>query len=161
MQDGLRKIDVFIDIESLGMARSASKFIDRLISILSRLRPSLEAKGYEIQSAWAASGYALGREKYRQRIGYIFAKYKVKMVWSEVRGPQVADKLIITEMSARLKLNTMAPAVLLITSDGDFSGIAHAVRQSKRHLIVAGSGVSLRLSNNADETLHIWNFLGA
>ncbi len=156
----MKKTDVFIDLEGLGISFSLGTSAALTKFIAHRLPPALEKEGYLVSDV---TGFAC----YKRTMGIVppstqkslrkeFASHGWRMIWSDC----IADTALIREVDAGLSSDTLAESVLLIANDHDFIGILDRINASGRESLVCGPNMSRKLPKHARKAFSLWELLG-
>ena len=136
----LTRIDVFVDLEGIGIPRNVSRSIAKLQALASHLPLALMNIGYEIGTASAfASGKHQG-SRMKEALSGVCTAHGWNLTWSS----GIADTALTSAAMSRLHQGTLPNAILLVTNDHDFLGLVRILKNSGRFVFVVGPAVSKR-----------------
>ncbi len=156
----MKKTDVFIDLEGLGISFNLGVSVALAKFTAQRLPPALEKKGYLVSSV---TGFAC----YKRTMGIVppsiqrsliksLATHDWTMIWSDC----IADTALIKVVDAGLVSGKLAESVMIIANDHDFIGLLDRIGVSGRESLVCGSSMSRKLPKHAHRSFPLWELLG-
>jgi hypothetical protein len=153
-------IDIFMDLEGLGISWDRSTGIRKIDFITDTLPTALEQENYTISTLTGFARYkhknSIEQRSIQTMVRNKFSSYGWKMVWSN----EFADLALIKDAEERLLKNSLAPTVMLVTNDHDFIKITRKITNSGRFVIISGPNMSKRLQHVAGKSFPFWQFLG-
>lgn len=156
----MNDIDVFLDLEAIGVGHLPFGDGARANVLLDRLPGFLEGIDYVIRNLW---GTACLRRPRGNLPGYvqvavrnILLKHGGTMFWSR----EIADEALKREIRKRLAGNSISQTVLLVADDHGFTRTVVQLRESNRTVIVAGHHVSRQLVDSANRVIPLSDILG-
>lgn len=155
------EIDIFLDLEGLGVVSPPFKDGARVNTLLDQLPLSLEEFGYRIREIWGTACVRPNRQRtlpgYVQiTIKQVLIRHGGVMCWTE----GIADEALNREVQRRLGEGSLAQTVLLVASDHDFVPLVRELTDSGRSVIISGHQVSERLAAVATRTIPLSELLG-
>lgn len=155
MNENTKSIDVFIDFEGLGMQVSASRNVDKIEWLMSRLGPALSREGFGLGTVTAFASARRGKwllpSRFRSRLATAFENRGAQMVWSRT----IADIALMSTVKERLSRKRLADHVLLITNDADFVPLVDGLKAGGHFVFVSGPAMSKDLVAAASRAVPI------
>lgn len=156
----VKEIDVFLDLEQVGVGASFVGSGRRLQTLLREMPAFLEAEGYAIGKIWGTACLCRGTfnlpVKLQTDIKGVVARYGGTVVWTT----ENADKALMKEVRTRLANSSLAPAVLFVTGDRHFAPLVQELRAAGREVVVSCYAISKVLSRAADKRIDLWKVIG-
>jgi hypothetical protein len=156
----LKKTDVFIDLEGLGISFSLGISVAMAKFIAHRLPPALEKEGYLISDVVAFACYkrtmGMVPPNIQRSLRKALALHKWTMVWSDC----IADTALIKAVDTGLSSGKLTESVMIIANDHDFIGSLDRICASGRESLVCGPSMSRKLPKHAHRSFHLWKLLG-
>lgn len=166
-------IDIFIDLEGLGMSEVARRNVGKITYLAEELPIALRREGHDIASVTGFACYSRPNSfkcSSRRGVGRVyrivplwtqalvsdtFKSHGWKMVWSS----SIADHALIHDVCDRLEKGVLSDTVMIIANDHDFIGLVNQLKEANRQVLVAGPGMNKRLQAAAHRAFHLWDFL--
>lgn len=155
----MKKIDVFIDLEGIGMPQGIKRNILKIQEVGDNLRLALLREGYELRSVAGFARYKHPRNPINPRIREALSNAFKANGWSLTWSAEIADEALIAAVRNMIRDCTLAESILLIANDHDFIKLVRDIKNSGRFVMVAGPAVSKRLQIAADCAKKLWDFL--
>jgi hypothetical protein len=156
----LKKIDVFMDLESIGVGEGIRRSRWKIDFIASTLPPALRGEKCRIASVTCFASYMRPTwavyPGVQNALRDVLRRHGWTMVWS--RG--IADVALIDDVTRRLANNTLSEAVMIVTNDHDFVSLVAKLRESGREVFVSGPQASKKFANIAHKVTSFWEYLG-
>lgn len=170
----MKKIDIFIDLENIGMSKRPSREVRNIKAIGERLGRALARIGHRPQKVMAFASFGVSSlRRYRTLLRKEFkgdmtvsqaTQDKIseacsELGWTMVWHRGIADRTLEITVGRHLRDNTLESDVMLMTNDEDFVELVEKIKASGRKVIICGQSISKKLVEVADQTLHLWKFL--